>query len=356
MNGPEVYATVFALGPGKTDVNVLWAGSDDGLVHVTRNGGKTWTNVTPKDMPEFGRVSIIDASQFDAGTAYIAVKKPLLNDLAPYIFRTHDFGRTWTKIVNGLGPLDYVHVVREDPTRRGLLYAGTQHAAYISYDDGDHWSSLSLNLPDVPVKDLIVEGNDLAIATHGRGFYILDDIGPLRQVGGPVANAARVFLFKPNDAIRSFGGATIRYWVKQPLTTVKVEILDAKGALIREFAMPAAGAGGRAGAPGAGVGGGGRGGRGGGAALSAAAGLNSVHLGPALSGGDVLPRHDFVGRQRQRTIGASRDVSGADDGGWRNADAAVRGQAPPAAGRDRRRPAGAVRPRDPDPGQDERSQ
>ena len=150
MNGPEVYGTVFALGPGKTNVNVLWAGSDDGLVHVTRDGGKTWTNVTPKDMPEFGRVSQIDASAFDPGGAYIAVKKPLLNDFAPYIFRTHDYGRTWTKIVNGIGPNDYTHVVREDPTRRGLLYAGTQHGVYVSYNDGDTWKSLSLNLPVTP--------------------------------------------------------------------------------------------------------------------------------------------------------------------------------------------------------------
>ena len=122
-------------------------------MHVTRDGGKTWTNVTPKDMPDFGRVSIIDASAFDAGTAYVAVKKPLLGDLAPYIFRTRDFGKTWTKIVNGIRPNDYVHAVREDPTRRGLLYAGTQHGVYISYDDGDHWQSLSLNLPDVPISD-----------------------------------------------------------------------------------------------------------------------------------------------------------------------------------------------------------
>jgi photosystem II stability/assembly factor-like uncharacterized protein len=138
MNSPEVYGTVFALGPGRKDVNILWAGSDDGLVHVTRDGGKSWTNVTPKDMPDFGRVSIIDASAFDPGAAYVAVKKPLLSDFAPYIFRTHDFGRTWTKIVTGLSPVDYVHSVREDPTRRGLLYAGTQHGFYISYDDGDH--------------------------------------------------------------------------------------------------------------------------------------------------------------------------------------------------------------------------
>jgi photosystem II stability/assembly factor-like uncharacterized protein len=280
MNAPEIYATVFALAPGKTDVNVIWAGSDDGLVHVTRDGGKTWTKVTPAGMPDFGRVSIIDASAFDAGTAYMAVKKPLLNDLTPYIFRTHDFGRTWTKIVNGLGPTDYVHTVREDPTRRGLLYAGTQHGVYYSYDDGDSWHSLSLNLPDTQVSDLIVEDHDLAIATHGRGFYILDDIGPIRQYGPPVASAADVYLFKPADAIRSTSGATIRYWVKQPLQNLKIEIVDKQGTVVQSFdGTP--GGGGRAGGGGAGGGrgqgrGGGRGGFGGPAVASMGAGLNSV--------------------------------------------------------------------------------
>src|SRR5262249_53418553 len=151
-----IYAVVFALGPGKKNVNVLWTGSDDGVIQVTRDGGTTWTKVTPPDMPDFGRVSQIDASPFDDGTAYVAVKRPLLNDVSPYIFRTHDFGRTWTKIVNGIAPNDYVHVVREDPVRRGLLYAGTQHGLYISYDDGASWESFSLNLPHVPISDLVI--------------------------------------------------------------------------------------------------------------------------------------------------------------------------------------------------------
>ena len=280
MNGPEVYATVFALGPSKRDVNILWAGSDDGLVNVTRDGGKTWTNVTPRDMPEFGRVSIIDASAFDPATAYVAVKRPLLDDKAPYIFRTNDFGRTWTKIVNGIRADDYVHAVREDPTRRGLLYAATQHGVYISHDDGANWESLSLNLPDVPVSDLIVEANDLAIATHGRGFYILDDIAPIRQYTPAMSSVSDVVLFKPADAIRATSGAVIPYWVKRPGQSITIEVLDAKGQVVRTFAtMPAAGAGGGrgAGAEPAGGGGGGRGGRGGGAALvSTAPGLNSV--------------------------------------------------------------------------------
>ena len=142
MNGPEVYATIFSVAPGKVDIDVIFVGSDDGLVHVTRDGGDNWTNITPPDMPDFGRVSQIDASAFDAGTAYVAVKLPLLNDQSPYIFRTTDYGQSWTKTVSGMRDDAYVHVVREDPTRRGLLYAGTQHGVYISYDDGDSWQPL----------------------------------------------------------------------------------------------------------------------------------------------------------------------------------------------------------------------
>ena len=235
MNAPEIYATVFALAPSKRDVNVIWAGSDDGLVHVTRDGGKTWTNVTPRDMPEFGRVSIVDASAFDAGTAYAAVKRPLLDDFAPYIFRTHDFGKTWTKVVNGIRADDYVHVVREDHTRRGLLYAGTQHGVYISYDDGGAWHALSLNLPDTPVSDLVV---DLA----GSTIY--------------------------------FKRATITYWLKRPAQKLTVEILDAQGTVIQtmEAAPP-----------------GGRGGRGGGGGPSMAPGLNRVAWNLQYPGATTFP-------------------------------------------------------------------
>jgi photosystem II stability/assembly factor-like uncharacterized protein len=255
MNAPEVYATVFALGPSKVDVNVLWAGSDDGRIHVTRDGGATWTNVTPPDMPEFGRVSIIDASAFDAGTAYVAVKRPLLADFSPWIFRTHDFGRTWSRIVTGIRADDYVHSVREDPTRQGLLYAGTQHGFYISYDDGDTWSSLSLNLPDVQVSDLIVEGDAIAIATHGRGFYILDNIGPLRQYRPEMAINDQPVLFRPPSTIRSAGNAEITYWLKRPASELRIEILDGSGAVVEtiEGARPQSGRGSAAG---------GRGGRG----------------------------------------------------------------------------------------------
>ena len=270
MNGPEVYATVFALAPGKTDANVLWAGSDDGLIHVTRDGGTTWTNITPPDMPDFGRVSIIDASAFDAATAYVAVKRPLLDDFSPYIFRTHDFGRTWTKIVNGIDADEYVHAVREDPKRRGLLYAGTQEGVRISYDDGASWLPLSLNLPNTQVSDLIVEDRDLVISTHGRGFYVLDDIAPIRQYSPAVAAATTAYLFAPETSYRSTSGATIRYLVNAPVQSLTFEVIDPTGAVVQTITGAA---GGRGAAPVAGRGGGGRGG---GTTASMAQGMQTV--------------------------------------------------------------------------------
>jgi hypothetical protein len=238
--------------------------------------------VTPKDMPDFGRVSIIDPSAFDVGSAYVAVKRPLLDDKAPYIFRTKDFGKTWTKIVNGIRGDDWVHAVREDPTRRGLLYASTQHGVYISYDDGANWESLSLNLPDMSVSDLIVEDNALAISTMGRGFYILDNITPLRQWGAAVSSAADAFLFTPPPAIRSTS-ATISYLLKHQPQRVSIDILDSAGKVIRTFA-PDTSAGGR----------GGRGGRGGGAGGEAAA---------EGGGGGGRGRGGFGGGAPSRNVG-----------------------------------------------------
>lgn len=297
MNGPEVYAVVFALGPSPRTVDVLWAGSDDGLVHVTRDGGATWANVTPPGMPDFGRVSLIDASSFDPATAYVAVKRPLLGDRAPYVFRTHDFGKTWTKITGGLPAEDYVHTVREDPARRGMLYAGTQHGVYMSYDDGDHWTPLSLDLPDLPVVSLQVEDNSLAIATHGRGFYVLDDIGPLRQYGAQMTASAAPVLFAPAAAIRSTEPATIQYWLRKPVRKLSVEVLDATGAVIRSFvsdsASRAADEARRAEAAARGPGGGGRPGAAPAASPPVTPGLHSVrwdmrHPGPTTFPGMVL--------------------------------------------------------------------
>lgn len=238
MNGPEIFATIFALAPSPIDADLIWAGSDDGLLHVTRDGGKNWTNVTPPDLPPLARVSIIDASRHDAGTAYFAAKRYLLDDRAPYIYRTHDYGATWTWIVNGIRADDYVHVVREDPTRQGLLYAGAEHNVWVSFDDGDHWQSLSLNLPDTQMTDLVVEAHDLVLGTHGRSFYILDDISPLRQMTPEVA-AADVHLFQPRDAIRSADQAAIYYTLKQPAERVAIEILDAQGTLIQTYSQTA---------------------------------------------------------------------------------------------------------------------
>ncbi|MCA1583267.1 MAG: glycosyl hydrolase [Acidobacteria bacterium] len=251
MNSPEIYGTVFSLAPGKTDVNVIWAGSDDGLVHVTRDGGKTWTNITPPDMPEFGRVSQIDSSKFDAGTAYIAVKKMLLGDLSPHIFRTHDYGKSWTKIVAGIATNDYTHAVREDATRRGLLYAGTQHGFYISFDDGDRWLPFKQGLPDTQVSDIWVEDNDIAIATHGRGFYILDNIAALRQVDA--TTTANAQLFKPVEAIRGAQAARIDYWLPAEPKSLTLEIRDGQGQVVRSYPgvppKPPAGAEGEAAPP-----------------------------------------------------------------------------------------------------------
>lgn len=231
MNSPEIYGTVFSLAPGKKDINVVWAGSDDGLVHVTRDHGKTWTNVTPAAMPDLGRVSQLDGSSFDNGTAYMAVKKMLLGDRSPYIFRTKDYGKTWTKIVLGIPADDYVHTVREDSIRRGLLYAGTQHGVYISYDDGEQWLKFANGLPDVPVTDLVVEDNALAIGTHGRSFYVMDDIAALRQFG--LAPLTDVAVFKPANATRGLDRPIVSYYLKTQPKSLTLDFLDAKGQVVR---------------------------------------------------------------------------------------------------------------------------
>lgn len=234
MNGPEAYATIFAVGPGKVDIDVIWTGSDDGLVHVTRDGGANWTDVTPPDMPDFGRVSLIDASAFDAGRAYVCAKLPLLNDFSPYIWKTDDYGQSWTKIVNGIRADAYVHAVREDPTREGLLYAGTAHGVYISYDDGANWQELNPGLPDLPIVSVIVEENELAISAHGRGFWILDNIAPLRQATSNITGREMV-LFDPAAAYRSANGATLSWWLAEDAEDAELEILDASGTVIQSF-------------------------------------------------------------------------------------------------------------------------
>ncbi len=290
MNGPEVYATVFSVGPGKVEKDVIWAGSDDGLIHVTRDGGGSWTDVTPPDMPDFGRVSQIDASAFDAGTAYVAVKRPLLDDHAPYIFRTRDYGRSWTRIVDGIRDDAYVHVVREDPNRRGLLYAGTQHGVYISYDDGESWQELNPNFPDIPVVDLVVEANELVIASHGRGFWVLDNVAPLRQLT-PETTADRVVLFRPPTGVRSGPGVTLSWWLSQKADQARLEILDASGSVLRTFEPREE--------PQGGEGRGGGNARGGGADLPVEAGLNHLTWDLRTEGYVTFPGMIFWGARSQ---------------------------------------------------------
>ena len=239
MNGPEIYGTIFTVAPSFHDLNTIWTGSDDGIAQLTRDGGKTWQNITPKDLPPFSRISLIEASRHDPATAYLAAKRYQLDDRAPYIFRTTDYGATWTKIVDGIRADDYVHAVRADPKRKGLLYAGAEHGIYLSWDDGAHWQSLSLNLPDVQVPDLVVEENDLVIATHGRSMWLLEDIGFLREITPGGAKPA-LKLYQPRTSVRGVYAPAFHYYLGHDADSVTVEILDPKGASIQTFVGRAA--------------------------------------------------------------------------------------------------------------------
>lgn len=234
MNGPEIYGTIFTIAPSSLDAGVIWTGSDDGFAYVTRDGGKSWVNVTPKGLPKFARISIIDVSHHEPGTAYLAANNYLLDDRAPYLFRTRDWGKSWTKIVDGIRADDYAHAIREDPTLAGLLYAGTEHGIYVSWDDGSHWRSLSLKLPDLQVADIAVQTNDLVIATHGRSMYVLDDIAPIREMRQS-ATIAPLHVFTPRVATRRVYDATIQYALASPADTVRIDILDRSGKVIRTF-------------------------------------------------------------------------------------------------------------------------
>jgi photosystem II stability/assembly factor-like uncharacterized protein len=248
----EYYDTVFALAESPVEKGLIWAGSDDGLVNVTRDGGKNWEKVTSKEFGEWSLVSIIEASPHSAGTAYVAIDRHKLDDFHPYLFKTADYGKSWTKITAGLPDNSYAHAVREDPKRKGLLYAGTENGVYISFDDGGHWQSLKLNLPQTPIHDLTVKDDDLIVATHGRAFWVLDDISPLRQMTAAVAtDEAR--LYQPSPTVRFRGpgftlpagipvganpsaGAVIDYSLKSaPKEQIALEILDAHGKLVRKY-------------------------------------------------------------------------------------------------------------------------
>ena len=251
----EYYNTIFTVAESPNTQGVIWAGTDDGLVHVTRDGGKSWENVTPQGLPEWIQINSIEASPNDAGTAYFAATKYKLDDFKPYIYKTNDYGKSWKKIVSGIDNNAFTRVVREDPNRRGFLYAGTETGMYYSANDGESWQSLRLNLPVVPITDLAVhkrEG-DLVVATQGRSFYVLDDLTVLYQLAD--AQRADAFLFKPEDAYRTPGfggfdlpltatfaanpssGAVVHYYLRvKPTKEMKLEFLDASGKVIREFA------------------------------------------------------------------------------------------------------------------------
>ncbi len=237
--GVEVYDVIFAFEDSPFQKGLLWAGSDDGLVHVSKDNGKHWDNVTPKGMPEWGTVNMIELSAHDPGRVFIAVQRYRENDFAPYIFRTNDYGKTWDLLTDGANgiPADhFVRVVREDPDRRGLLYAGTEFGMYVSFDDGRHWQSLQLNLPVTPVTDLAVHDKDLVVSTQGRAFWILDNLTPLHQLGKEVADS-KIYFYSPGAAYRTQGGqAEIDYYLdEEPEKEVTLEVLDSKGAVVRAF-------------------------------------------------------------------------------------------------------------------------
>ena len=245
---------IYSIAPSPKDVNLIWAGTDDGLIHVTRDGGDSWENVTPPEWTPWSKLAQIDASHFDSATAYAAVNRFRVDDLHPYIYRTHNGGETWQKIVSGL-PDEPVNTVREDPERKGLLFAGTERSVYVSFDDGDHWQSLKLNLPPSSIRDLVVHNDDVVVGTHGRSFWILDNITPLRQANAEVAGAA-AYLFAPQMTYRVRrnsntdtplppeepagqnppDGAMLDYWLKSAASApVMLEIRDAAGNLVRRF-------------------------------------------------------------------------------------------------------------------------
>lgn len=264
VTGEEVYSTLYAIRESPLQKGLIWTGANDGPVYVTRDNGKSWTNVTPKDLPPGGRVQTIEPSPHRAGSAYIAVYRYLLGDFQPYIYRTDDYGHSWTRLTDGKNgiPADYpTRVVREDPVRAGLLYAGTEFGMFVSLDNGAHWTPFQFNLPATPITDINVHQNDLVISTQGRSFWIMDDLAPLHEWSDAVASSS-AHLFKPRDAYRTHyranpvsdrgnttaapeyprPGAMIDYYfATEPAGAVTLDILDASGKIVRTVTSAAAG-------------------------------------------------------------------------------------------------------------------
>ncbi len=247
------YGVVFTIAPSPLNAAEIWAGSDSGLIHLTRDGGKTWSDVTPPGLSPWSKITRIEVSHFKPGEAYAAVDRHRLDDMRPYLFRTKDFGKTWTPIVTAIATCHFLNSIQEDPKKHGLLFAATEFGVYVSFDDGDLWRSLQLNLPVTSVRDLVIHENDLIVATHGRAFWILDDISPLRQIGGGKEMNSR--FFKPSRALRITSddflgtplppeepqaqnpprGAYLDYYLPEPAAEVVLEILDSRDRLVRRF-------------------------------------------------------------------------------------------------------------------------
>ncbi|MBI4538978.1 MAG: glycosyl hydrolase [Gemmatimonadetes bacterium] len=263
-NGDHWYGMIFTFAESPVAPGVLWAGSDDGLVHVSRDGGKSWQNVTPKDLPAWALISIIEPSHHDAGAVYFAATRYKVQDRAPYLYRSSDYGKSWTRITNGIPDGDFTRVIRDDPQRRGMLYAGTETGVYVSFDDGAGWQPLRLNLPVVPIHDMTWKEGDLVVASHGRGFWILDDVALLHQLG-PEVLAAGAHLFRPPTTVRFLesasptvrrgrdapqgdnppNGVRIHYYLRENARSpVAISILDGSGQEIRRFSSQAGGRGG----------------------------------------------------------------------------------------------------------------
>ncbi|MEO5781818.1 MAG: hypothetical protein ABIQ07_01020, partial [Ginsengibacter sp.] len=244
---------IYTVAPSPKDINTIWCGTDDGLIHITKDGGRTWKNVTPPAITSWSKVSLMDASHFDVNTVYAAVNRIRLDDMHPHIYKTNDAGKTWKEIVNGL-PDDPINVVREDPLRKGLLFAGSEKAVYVSFDEGEHWQSLRLNMPATSIRDLVIKDDDLVIGTHGRSFWILDDITSLRQLTNQPVNFSTI-LYKPSNSYRVRwnmwtdtplpqeepagqnppDGTIIDYYLNASAQNVTLEILDVKGNIIRKY-------------------------------------------------------------------------------------------------------------------------